>query len=43
MYMYLSPSITGSLNKQSIVGLPGYFALRTDPSGSTSFFRMLKS
>lgn len=40
---YLLPSITGSSNKQSRVGWPAYLALKTDPSGSTSFFRILKS
>lgn len=41
--MYLFLSITGSINKQSRDGLPGYLALSTDPSGSTSFFSTLKS
>ncbi|BAT87604.1 hypothetical protein VIGAN_05099300 [Vigna angularis var. angularis] len=40
---HLFLSITGSTNKQSRDGLPGYLALRTDPSGSTSFFNTLKS
>lgn len=40
---YLFPSMTGSLNKQSRVGRPASRALRTDPSGSTSFLRILKS
>lgn len=41
--MYLFWSITGSLNRQSRDGLPGYFALSTDPSPSTSFFSISKS
>lgn len=40
---YLFPSITGSSNKQSRDGRPGYLALRTDPSASTSFLSTLKS
>lgn len=40
---YLLLSLTGSLKKQSRVGLPGSFALRMEPSGRTSFLRRLKS
>lgn len=35
--------MTGSRNKQSRVGRPAYLALSTDPSGSASFLRTLKS
>lgn len=42
-FNYLFPSMTGSLNKQSLVGRPACRALRTDPSGNTSFLRILKS
>uniref|UniRef100_A0A7C9DXD1 Uncharacterized protein n=1 Tax=Opuntia streptacantha TaxID=393608 RepID=A0A7C9DXD1_OPUST len=43
IFIKLSPSITGSLNKQSRVGRPAYLALRIEPSGKTSFLRILKS
>lgn len=40
---YLFPSLAGSENKQSLVGLPGSLALSMEPSGSTSFLSRLKS
>jgi hypothetical protein len=41
--VYLLPSMTGSLNRQSRVGRPACFVLRIKPSGRTSFLRTLKS
>lgn len=43
IFRRLFPSVTGSVNKQSRDGLPGYLALSTDPSGSTSLCSILKS
>lgn len=40
---YLFPSLAGSENRQSFVGLPGSLALNIEPSGSASFFNRLKS
>jgi hypothetical protein len=37
------PSLAGSENRQSLVGLPGSLARKIDPSGSTSFLSRSKS
>lgn len=39
---HLVPSLAGSANRLSRVGLPGSRARSTDPSGNTSFFNSSK-
>ena len=40
---HLTPSRAGSVNRQSLVGLPGRRARSTEPSGKTIFFSSSKS